>query len=750
MAGAEKPPNLLASSQPDYRAYFLERLDGMRSSHFQKPDAFLRDGSHIHVASLAAASEVRAWQWTQDQQYANRALERLRLIAAKADAIREADFFTPYPLSFAYQGLANGRMVDDGLREAMVRFVTKRFVPRDFTGLNNQTLVRACGLALAAQVWPELEPSAKWRDYARTICGLLEQVEDVPENAPNYNTFDLVGTFLLADLLNKRELLAKDGIKAMCRRFRDQVSPLGWIPPYGDSGSASNPFDPNWPMNSPWAPYVAAFERAAREYRDSTLRWAAARMAQSGERHQPLGRRYGDISDLFYMGFAVDWADAGIAPQMPSASSEVLTRRDFRSAQALDKLILSPSRRPGAPFVLCDLYVRGAHGHVNQHGSINYFEHGDFPLLTVLGYNSRDPEHTNLVMMRPALDAFPHVEGIFAPGVWHEADLPTSRLPAFDLSRPHLRRISAVNMRVTAGRNGVVYWADDLRLTGPGRNPVVLDDFEEARGWRGSPGLSDDAPQGKHSLTWTLPPGVHFLEKGQFDQVLDCREYPSLKFKWKLSNNDETARPIILRVHSGDQSLDFHAHAVQLCPTLLDAKVEQRGQDQYGVMRFSGWFTADTTLRRQMVLTGSGVLIVRDVLVPGEMAKGMVAGPIWHMGPVAEPRAGPNWFNSSGGKTELLTWFEPSQGRSFGFQTVNVWSKDHQQTVFAKQTLETGKSVCFVTVLVPHEPSADAAALADKISAEDAVGRSSIRIGFPRDRVRVEIADEDEWTLTRD
>ena len=707
------------------RTEFIRALDTLRENSLRKDDAFLRDSDdHFHVAALAAACEMRAWLWTKDERYALSALERMRFLSAKADQIREADFFTPLPLAFAYRTADNAKLVDSELRAAMEKFVALRFKPRDFDALNNQTLTRACGLELASQIWPHLPPARKWHDYALTIAAMLEKIEDVPENAPGYNALDVVCLWVLADLLTKPELTAHPGIVAMYRRYRDQISPAGFLAPYGDAGGAPQPFDADWPMTSAWAHYVAAFERAAREYRDPTLRWAAARMARAGSDHMPLGRGYTDIESLFYGGFAVDWIDATRAQEQPRLGSQLLKRRDATATDVFDKLILAPSRDDGAPFLMTDLYCRGAHGHLNQHGAVTYFEFRGTPLLTSLGYNSREPAHANLLFIGFDGEPFPHQPDAFTPGVWHKASLPTSRLPPHDQAQPFLRRVDALNFRVTAGRNGVIFTAANVQLGGGTQPTIVLDDLHSANGWRGKPTASAEG------LVWSVAKGVQFLEKKGFNTVFDCRAYPVLKFRWKLSNNDEKSRPIILRVHCGERTVDYHAHARQLDPTLVSASVEERDGVQRGTLHYTGWFTPDTTLRREMALTKSGVLVVRDTLVPGAAARGMVAGPLWHVASTSAPVAGTNWFNSAGGRVELLAWFAPAPTRSVGTQCVNVWSKDNQQTVFARQSLQPGKPVEFLSVLIPHERSTDAAQLAAQVSLQTSEGgRVRVNIG---------------------
>ncbi len=710
-----------------YRAYFIGELDAMRARFFRSDARSLQqNASNIHVAAQVAACELRAWQWTQDERYARSAVARLRLIAAQEPEIREADFFTVYPLTLAWRAAVDGKLADDALSTAMETFAARRFKARDALDLNNQTLNRACGLELAAQTWPALKQAQTWHAYALTIAALLEQTEDIPENAPNYNSLDLACAWLLTDLLKRPDLATRPGLAAMYRRYRDQVSPAGFLAPYGDSGTAPRAGDPDWPMHSPWAHYVAAFERAAHVYRDPTLRWAAVHLAQAGARHMPPSDGYTGIEALLYFSFAVDWAAADRTTTQPARASGVLTRRDAETTGAPDKLILAPSREPGAPFLLSDLYGRGAHAHENQQGAVTYFEFRDTPLLTALGYNNREPAHANLVLLAPDGEPFPHTPGGFAPGVWHEASLPSSRVPRHDESAPFRRRLDALTFRIAAGPTGVVFAAADLQLTGSDKPAIRLDDLRAVTGWQGDP------TPGAEGLAWHVAAGVQMFGKTGFATDFDCREYPTLRFRWKLSNNDQPVRPVILRVQSGRHMLDYHAEARQLAPTLVAATVEQRDGIQRGTLRYTGWFTPDTTLCRELALTAAGVLVVRDTLVPGAAARGLVAGPLWHMAATNAPHAQGNWFNSAGGSMELLTWFAPVAARTFGTQAANLWSKDNQQTVFARQPLQVGQPVTFVSVLVPHERGTDPAAIATRIAVEwPEPGRARINIGDP-------------------
>jgi hypothetical protein len=726
----------LPAAAPDYQSYFLAQLDAIRARYFARPNAFV-DAAHLHVAACAAGAEVRAFQITGKKEFALSAVARMKAIAAFLDSGQEASFFVPYPFTWTYRALDQAGLLDPETRETIRRGVAKGFHARDLGAIHNQTLQRAAGLALAAQTWPDLPQAKAWKDYADAIQKMQARIEDVPENSTNYNAIDVVFTFLLADTTGHPELLRSPGIRAMYARFRDQVSPAGFIPPYGDAGDFPQPFTAAWPIENPWAMYVAGFERAANVYSDPSLHWAAARLAEIGMAHQPLTLVYGGMIDLFYFSFTAPQPHEPAAA--PDVRSAILTRADFDGPAQQDKLILASSRQPGAPFLMTDLYVRGPHAHENQHGAVAYFEYQNAPLLTALGYNNRAPEHASLVLMRPSGDPFPAMPGVYPANEWREALLPTSRLPALDPKNPYRRRIDGVNLRIES--SGVTVWLSDLRLAG--NRTQVLDAGHSAEGWNPAPAVDAGA------LRWEVPKGTRFHTRSVHAEF-DCREYPVLAFRWKLSNNRQQARPIILRVLSHDLSTDYHAEVIQLQPVLEHAQVDQRESDQYGVMQYSGWITPDTTLRRQMVLTKSGILIVRDRLVPGALAKGMAGGPIWQMTSNQPVRQTANWFYSNGGRMDLLTWLSGSDnGTVFGEQTTNIWSKQDQRTVFAKDLLEPGKPVVFVSVLAPQLPGTDPAPAARGIELRNEANASTVQIATPRDTVTVRVADDGAWSVKR-
>ena len=204
------------------------------------------------------------------------------------------------------------------------------------------------------------------------------------------------------------------------------------------------------------------------------------------------------------------------------------------------------------------------------------------------------------------------------------------------------------------------------------------------------------------------------------------RDYDQFKFSWKIEGvADGGSNSLIFRVDQAPS--DFHVLLRPLGAEITAARAEARQGDQYGEFRAADWFTAGTRLWRRLVLLREGPLVVCDQLQPAAAAAFWQAGPLWHL--FAMPQAGTNWYNAPGPE-DLLVWFDPAPGRTCGMQTARLWSGVQPFTVFAKETLRPGRTVQFVSVLLPHRPQVAAGPLAAAIraaSSADGPGRRTAR-----------------------
>jgi len=310
----------------------------------------------------------------------------------------------------------------------------------------------------------------KWKEWIDLAWNDWYEDRDTTENAVNYSAIFFVNTFLIADLTGRSQLMLDPPVRAMFERYRDQVSPSGVMPGYGDSSELAS-----------WPAWVAVFERCARDYRDPTFRWAARRVFEAGRRYVPPRRSYHGSLTTFYMTYVENWKDISIGGREPRGGADLLTRREPRDSEAPDKIVLSPSRTAGAPFAFVELYAnRATHakpefggGHTHpEHGSAEYYEVDGTMLLHSLGYNNRSPAHANIVMIRPPGQEFPLKTKPHTPNVWNHASLPTAAMAPFEEDRNQCSFDSIV-LRVPTGP--VDFTVDDLHLSGPKGELLVVE-----------------------------------------------------------------------------------------------------------------------------------------------------------------------------------------------------------------------------------------------------------------------------------
>ena len=741
---------------------------------------------------------ARLWQATGQEAYADACRQRLTALVdvwqiERGGQTREPRpwkrvcFFSLYPIFDAYRVLAAQGRVDADLQRRFRLFAREACFQLE-QGVFNQSIARSAGLALAARVLPELPEAAAWRKRAEATWDQWLGLRDTTENAACYNGISLVFLFLLGDALDKTAEFDDPAVPRMFERFRDQVSPLGVVPEYGDSGDAE------WGMLHCWGDWVAAFERAARVYHDPTYRWAAVRMFQAAAQRRPgpPATTVDAMNTAYALCLAEEWRDARLPPRPCATSTAVSYRAYPPTARAADKLLLAPSRQPGAPFVMAELFARSYHAHEEQLGAILYYEFQDVPLLHGLGYHNRAAAEANLLWMCPADEPFPHRSQAISPGIWQEASLPLWRLPQDipPLATGEARRMRASEdkgpsrsapsprpspgtVRSMVGRGGldlgaaqgegsvrhfdkltfrvaedepVDLYLANLRLAGP-KGERLLDDFAKPHAWRGGRQALVPGPvPGQQALRVSMPRGTSFLWRAGFDTTFSLADYDRIKFSWMLQGVDEGwSNSLIFRVDNSPT--DFHVPLQPQPGRVVAARAETREGDQFGQFQADAWFTNDSRLVRRMVLVREGALLVQDDLLPGRQADGWTAGPLWHL--FAKPRAGGTWFDAPG-PLHLLVWFTESPGQSVGAQAVRLWSGVEPYTVFVRQTLTGGRPARFVTLLVPHGPELDPARLATGLRVRAGEGgRLDVHLPLPAGRVDIQTGPDASWAVRR-
>jgi hypothetical protein len=759
------------------------------------------DVGHQHVLAECAALQAQLWTLggATNNTLADGAVGNLMALAAQANATREVDFFTSHPMMLAYTLLQPAGKLSTEQDAAVRTFVSKTFRTQT-PASNNQHYQRAAGLALAAQTFPALPLAKKWLTYSQAVFALVVKCGDITEDAPNYNRIDLTFLWVLGDLLGKTKQLSSPLFRnGMFSRFAAQVSPLGVIPSYGDSGgsrpiTAADFSDNPW-SNPSWG-FVAGFIRAAAEFDDEGLAATARVLFEGGVTSQPLGGAYGDVAAAYRLLFGVRWGLLAPPPTtgLPVVGSAVLTRRDENGPHVPDKIILrgggsrNASSASSASFLLSDLYSTEIpvppHAHENQHGQVNYFEHARIPLVSSLGYDNRGPADTNLLLVRPMAPgsgagsnaSFPHRVPDFAPQTWEHAVLPTKRIGTGDL-QSDLVSINDITLRVEWDGHPIVFSAAAMALKGPsGTRQLEL--FKSCSMWKQGRDinctetteiLSDGSSV--PALEWAFPGGKAGQAGAQFVSLVDppklqfdAAVFPELHVDWRFSRTFKDTRSFIVRLQSSPNSVDFHAAVLNLAPALTSAAVDtavavkangaHAGNDSLATMRFSNWFSFDIKLNRTMLLAGpEGVLLVRDTITIGASTateSHFRAGPIWHFGPVAQPivnvTGNQPWVMSQNASVNLCVIFSsmsPSTGTAsdlhVGVQTAAVWGKDQQRTTFASRILNEAGVYTFVSLLVPvHASDLDRSSLRSFDATIDESERSgtTATVAWAKDRCR--------------
>lgn len=688
-------------------------------------------GQARRVCSLAALKMV-LYDWTGEIEYADAAKD---LLQATMDYTTspESSFFVPYVFVYAYDKLDRAGLLDGAFKARAVEFAEAYFKPAVFyehpVEIHNRHLCLAAGLAYAARVWPSSPRAAGWHQFAVDYWNFFLTLEDIPENAPNYDQICFQYIWFLGDQLEQTSRLNTPSIHNMFLRAAAQIAPSGKTAEYGDSGEAVAAAD--WPITETlnWGFRAAALQRAATFFNDPALKWAAEKVWLANSVKEPIRGRYIGSQPLFHLTFADLWQNSDLAAAMPDFGSAVLTRRYQKTVPGPvydfeDKLILSPSRSDGAPFLLMDLFSpHGSHAHINQQGAVNHYEFNNVPLLTGLGYNARNPEHSNLFLIKPADRMFPHDNPLYNANRWYTTEIPLTNIHWGGAEG--FRKFDQITFRISSqNSSGVALRVDNLRLCGPA-GEILLDRFESLSGWSipadcTATLISYDKTEGGHSMQILVPEsGVYWARRNFGKTTVNLSEYDHFKIDWKLSNTDDPARPFIFRVESVDETVvtDYHCHSLQLAPVKTKVLIDGRTDWHYGSIRFDRYFSRNTQLTRRMLMDSqTGIVLIRDDLLPDGDADGRQAGPVWNLCSTANPQVGTNWIDTSGGSEELLIYMSEAPGRQIGLQTLNVpTGRNNQRVAFSRETIRAAVPTRFVSLLVPHAPLADASGLASGI-----------------------------------
>ncbi len=147
-------------------------------------------------------------------------------------------------------------------------------------GGHNRAMLRAAGLALAAQAFPEHADARRWASLADELAEESWGRWSL-EDAMLYQPHWLRALFIYAEARGRQlELNDLAQPRLYLKAVTQYISPLGILPDFGDS---------HWVMDSQWE-WMACLEWGAAVYHDPVMKWAANRVYESRKEIIPDAR----------------------------------------------------------------------------------------------------------------------------------------------------------------------------------------------------------------------------------------------------------------------------------------------------------------------------------------------------------------------------------------------------------------------------------------------------------------------------
>ncbi len=257
-------------------------------------------------------------------------------------------------------------------------------------GGHNRAMLRAAGLASAAQAFPGHPEAGKWASLADELAEESWGRWSI-EDAMLYQPHWLRALIRYAEARGREaELVDMIQPRLHLKAMTQLLSPLGILPDYGDS---------HWLMHSQWE-WAACLEWGAAAYRDPSMKWAANRI---------LAARQGDAPDASLATVAMlawQWCDETV-PESPPINKDdalddlVLKKIVWRtgweaeaSYACLNYRDEGDYGRVGRDYLRTTLAVTAEkmhHGHSDE-GSFSMLAHDGTLLLHESGYRETPPD----------------------------------------------------------------------------------------------------------------------------------------------------------------------------------------------------------------------------------------------------------------------------------------------------------------------------------------------------------------------
>jgi hypothetical protein len=257
-------------------------------------------------------------------------------------------------------------------------------------GGHNRAMLRAAGLALAAQAFPNHNEAKQWGSLADELAEESWGRWSI-EDAMLYQPHWLRALFLYAKAMGREtELVDMIPPRMFLKATTQLISPIDILPDYGDS---------HWLMHSHWE-WMACLEWGARMYQDASMKWTANRIYE--------GRKNDTPSAYLAMvaGYAWEWCDDTVTACPP------VNREDALDDLVVKKIIWRTGWDANASYACLNYrdegdygrvardYLRTTlavsaekmhHGHADE-GSFSMLVHNGTLLLHESGYREEPPD----------------------------------------------------------------------------------------------------------------------------------------------------------------------------------------------------------------------------------------------------------------------------------------------------------------------------------------------------------------------
>jgi hypothetical protein len=343
-----------------------DRYDETRKKGFEQACELLRGKgafmNPLRFAGTVAPGEAMRYKQTGDKQYLERARTYLldvyeinsELTAYQQReniTIRNNDFpmldwmFEPEPYINAYNMIKEEAcFTEDEVKkiEKVVELSLAPILKMPEYGPMNRSMLRALNLASAGVSFPDHKDSARWLKMGKHIfADSLDKWS--MEDSPSYQSIWVYSFIVYNDYVPTVDINENPMVKYHADMWARLVSPLGYIPPYGDSH-----------IGHDWTHLAAVIERCATVYQSGTLKYAVSRYV-SAHLEKDMGLAGGLVRFIQQLISAYNWADDELEEQVPltltqEVSDDTLGKKCvFRSGWEKDDTYLMLNYRDELP-----------------------------------------------------------------------------------------------------------------------------------------------------------------------------------------------------------------------------------------------------------------------------------------------------------------------------------------------------------------------------------------------------------------